>query len=526
MFELNKLYGAYSGLTPDPGVAAERVRFGTSGHRGSSLQRSFNEAHIAAITQAVVDWRRQQGLDGPVYLGMDTHALSVPAQRTVMQVLSGNGVRFRMGRPGETIPTPLVSRAIIEHNRNGDDGVADGLIVTPSHNPPEDGGIKYNGPDGGPASGVVTGWIEQRANQFVEGRLAGVGWRPAACAADGGEYWDYMDQYLAALPEVIDMAAIARSGLTLGVDPMGGSSLALWEAIGRRWDLNLEITNRNQALDFGFMPPDHDGKIRMDCSSPDAMANLIGLRNRFDLAFANDPDADRHGIVDREGLISPNPFLAVCVDYLIRHRKKRVRGVAVGKTLVSSSMIDRVVHSLGYSVVEVPVGFKFFVDGLSRGQLIFAGEESAGASLLQFDGRPWTTDKDGIVLCLLAAEIRAVTGKTPHQYYRELEGRHGQSWYQRVDAPICDDLRTRLASLDASRPPFPSLAGSPVRSCFTAMPGSGESVGGVKVVTDQGWFTARPSGTEPLYKLYAESFVSEAHLHQLISGAREMIRDW
>lgn len=526
MFDLKKLLSAYTDLQPDPAIPSQRVSFGTSGHRGSALRRSFNEPHIAAITQAVVDWRRLKGLDGPVYLGMDTHALSGPAHDTVARVLAGNGQGFRSAMAGEYTPTPLISRAIIEHNRRQDQGVADGLILTPSHNPPEDGGIKYNGPDGGPAPDNVTRWIGQRANALLAGGMKGMPLRKEKDAAVCREYWNFVEQYLQALPEVVDMQAIARAGLSLGVDPMGGSSLVLWEAIARRWSLQLKIVNREQSPGFEFMPPDHDGQIRMDCSSTAAMANLIAVRDRFDLAFANDPDADRHGIVGPEGLINPNQFLAVCVDYLIRHRLKRVRRVAVGKTLVSSSMIDRVAHAFGYHVQEVPVGFKWFVEGLGRGQLLFAGEESAGASLLQFDGRPWTTDKDGIALCLLAAEIRAVTGRTPHQYYRELEARHGRCWYQRVDAPVTDELRSRLASLDASRPPVATLAGSPVRRCLTHLPDSGQAIGGVKVVTDRGWFTVRPSGTEPVYKLYAESFVSEEHLQQLTSEAREMVSCW
>ena len=521
--DISNLLSAYSGDTPDPSNPAERVSFGTSGHRGSSLRRSFNEHHILAIVQAVVDWRRQQGIDGPMYLGKDTHALSGVAMNSALEVLAGNGVVARVDAESGYTPTPLVSHAILVHNAAGAGGRADGLVVTPSHNPPEDGGIKYNTPDGGPAAAEVTGWIERRANELLEQGLAGVKRVSLAAARSSAEPWDYTGQYVDHLGDVVDMASIAASGLKLGVDPMGGASLAVWEAIGKRYGLNLEVVNRRQDPDFAFMPPDHDGKIRMDCSSPAAMANLLKIRARFDLAFGNDPDADRHGIVDAGGLMNPNHYLAVCVDYLLGHRPAWDEGLAIGKTLVSSSMIDRVVAGRGRVLYEVPVGFKWFVEGLHSGRLAFGGEESAGASFLTFSGRPWSTDKDGITLCLLAAELMARSGLRPSDYYAGLTARFGAPVYRRKDFPATPEQKQRLKSLTPDDLPFSELAGDPLREVSIHAPGNGAPIGGLKATTDNGWFAARPSGTEDLCKIYAESFVDERHLERILMQAEALL---
>lgn len=520
---LSELLSAYKARTPNADNPAERVTFGTSGHRGSSLSGSFNRDHILAITQAVVEWRSRQGVSGPVYLGMDTHGLSSVAMDTVMEVLAGNNVAMRVDARGGFTPTPLVSHAILEHNAGGVEEQADGLIITPSHNPPEDGGIKYNGPDGGPAGTDATGWIEARANELLAARLVGVRTSPRRMAAAQAESWDYVQQYVGNLCRVVDMQAIASSGLSLGVDPMGGSALAAWEAIAERWNLNLQIVNRSQDPEFAFMPPDHDGKIRMDCSSTAAMANLLAIRDRFDLAFGNDPDADRHGIVDAGGLMNPNHYLAVCIDYLLSHRPAWSTELKVGKTLVSSSIIDRVVAGRGRALYEVPVGFKWFVEGLHSGELAFGGEESAGASLLTFDGKPWSTDKDGIVLCLLAAELRAKTGKLPSEYYRELTDKYGAPAYRRKDFPATEAQKQALKALRPEDLPFMELAGDPVMDVFTAAPGNGAGIGGIKVITRNGWFAARPSGTENLCKIYGESFQGEDHLEEILWQAETLL---
>src|SRR5690554_4949905 len=520
---MNKVLAAYKEHTPNPQNPSERVAFGTSGHRGTSLNRSFNRYHILAITQAVVDWRNKQGITGPMYVGKDTHALSGPAMDSVLEVLAGNSVVTRVDAVGGFTPTPLVSHAILVHNADKPAALADGLIITPSHNPPEDGGIKYNGPDGGPAGTDATGWIEQRANELLEAGLAGVKTSPRRQAVVAAEPWDFVQEYVQRLGQVVDMDAIASSGLKLGVDPMGGAALAVWDAVGAHYGLDLEVVNRNQDPDFAFMPPDHDGKIRMDCSSTAAMANLLVVRDRFDLAFGNDPDADRHGIVDAGGLMNPNHYLAVCIDYLLTHRPEWSAGLKVGKTLVSSSMIDRVVAGLGRELYEVPVGFKWFVEGLHKGTLAFGGEESAGASFLTLAGQPWSTDKDGIILCLLAAEIQAKTGKRPSDYYAELTAKYGEPVYRRVDSPATAEQKQKLKALKPEDVAFDTLAGDPVTGCFTHAAGNGAAIGGLKVTTDNGWFAVRPSGTEDLCKVYAESFVGEEHLQQILKQATSLL---
>ena len=520
---MNKVLAAYKEHTPNPQNPAERVTFGTSGHRGTSLNRSFNRYHILAIAQAVVDWRSKQGITGPMYVGKDTHALSGPAMDSVLEVLAGNSVVTRVDSAGGFTPTPLVSHAILVHNADKPAALADGLIITPSHNPPEDGGIKYNGPDGGPAGTDATGWIEQRANELLEAGLAGVKTSPRRQAVVAAEPWDFVQEYVQRLGQVVDMDAIARSGLKLGVDPMGGAALAVWDAIAKHYGLDLEVVNRKQDPDFGFMPPDHDGKVRMDCSSTAAMANLLTIKDRFDLAFGNDPDADRHGIVDAAGLMNPNHYLAVCIDYLLSHRPQWGAGLKVGKTLVSSSMIDRVVAGQGRELYEVPVGFKWFVEGLHTGELVFGGEESAGASFLTFEGQPWSTDKDGIILCLLAAEIRAKTGKLPSEYYAELTEKYGAPVYRRKDFPATVEQKQKLKTLKPEDLPFTELAGDPIVEAMTVAPGNGAAIGGLKVTARNGWFAARPSGTESLCKIYGESFVGEGHLEEILVEAETLL---
>ena len=523
MSEISKVLAAYTERTPNPGEVSEKVVFGTSGHRGCSLKGSFNRDHILAITQAVVGWRRKQGITGPLYVGKDTHALSGPAMESVLEVLSGNSVPVRVDSGEGYTPTPLVSHAILRHNATGTAEQADGLIITPSHNPPEDGGIKYNGPDGGPANTDATSWIENRANELLAADLAEVRTASWSIAVAEAENWDYVSEYVKTLGEVVDMPAIAQSGLKLCVDPMGGSALAVWEAVAAHYGLQLEVVNRTVDPAFAFMPPDHDGKIRMDCSSPAAMANLLKIKDRFDLAFCNDPDADRHGIVDTAGLMNPNHYLAVCVDYLLRHRKQWPASLAIGKTLVSSSMIDRVVTTNSRELYEVPVGFKWFVEGLHQSQLAFGGEESAGASFLTFDGKPWSTDKDGIILCLLAAEIKAKTGKLPSEYYQVLTEQHGAPHYQRKDFAATAEQKQRLKALKPEEEPFTELAGDPVQCVFTEAPGNGAAIGGLKITTKNGWFAACPSGTEDLCKIYAEGSVGQEHLQRIFEQAEGLL---
>ena len=521
-----RLVHAYHTAHPDPEDPLQRVAFGTSGHRGSSLSASFNEPHIAAIAQAIVEHREAAGITGPLFVGMDTHALSAPARDTALEVFAAHGVEVRVDADFGFTPTPVISHAILSWNRQGGRGQADGVVITPSHNPPEDGGFKYNGPDGGPAGGAVTTAIQDRANALLRADLQGVKRIPLDRAMQAGSTrrHDYIGPYVEALGSVLDLEAVAAAGVRIGADPMGGAGIAYWEPIARRYGLHLEVVNRTVDPTFGFMRLDRDGRIRMDCSSPWAMAGLIDLQDRFDVAFGNDPDFDRHGIVvPGTGLMNPNHYLSVAVDYLFRHRPGWGRDAGVGKTLVSSSMIDRVAASLGRPLVEVPVGFKWFVDGLLDGSLAFGGEESAGASFARKDGTVWTTDKDGILLALLAAEITAVTGRNPGELYRELEERHGSPVYRRADAPASPAQKAALKALSPEDVTARELAGSPILSRLTRAQGNGAELGGLKVTTADGWFAARPSGTEDVYKIYAESFLGEAHLDRIMSEAREVV---
>jgi phosphoglucomutase len=520
------LRGRYLDELPDPRDPAHRVVFGTSGHRGSAARRSFNEAHILAVVQAICEWRAAHGIDGALYLGADTHALSMPAERTALEVLAANGVHTRVSLDGAPTATPLVSHAILVANRGRSTGLADGIVITPSHNPPEDGGIKYNPPNGGPADTEITQWIEDRSNALLlDGNRAVVrmAWEKARRASTTREH-DYVREYVEDLPSVINLDAIRGAHLSLGADPLGGSSLPVWGPIAQRWGLTITVTNPTLDPTFGFMPLDHDGKIRMDCSSPYAMANLLALRDRYDLAFGNDTDADRHGIVTpKAGLLNPNHFLSVAIAFLFQHRPGWQPSAQVGKTLVSSSMIDRVARSIGRAVAEVPVGFKWFVPGLCDGTLGFGGEESAGASFLRKDGTAWTTDKDGILLDLLAAEILAVTGKDPGELYAELEGRFGASSYTRLDQPATREEKAILKKLSPEAVQASELAGEPILERLTRAPANGAAIGGLKVTTENAWFAARPSGTEDVYKIYAESFRGPAHLERVVDEARAIV---
>jgi phosphoglucomutase len=520
------LLQAYSQLHPNPTDPLHRVSFGTSGHRGSSLTGSFNENHILAIAQAVVEHRSEEGIDGPLFLGRDTHALSGPALDTALEVFAAHEVEVILDAEGGYTPTPVISHAILVHNRRGDGGRADGVIVTPSHNPPEDGGFKYNPPTGGPAGGSVTRWIQDRANQLLEEGLREVRRVPLdrARGAATTHRRDLVTPYVDDLDQVLDMEAIAGSGIRIGADPMGGAGIRHLEAIAERHGIALEVVNNVVDPSFAFMPLDQDGVVRMDCSSPWAMTGLIELKDRFDIAFGNDPDVDRHGIVTPgSGLMNPNHYLAVAVDYLFRHREGWNEAVGIGKTLVSSSMIDRVAGELGRRVVEVPVGFKWFVEGLLDGTIAFGGEESAGASFLRRDGSPWTTDKDGILLALLAAEITARTGKDPGEHYADLEARHGSPIYTRTQAPATPAQKAALKALSPEMVSAGTLAGSPITRRLTRAPGNDAPIGGLKVVSEEGWFAARPSGTEEIYKIYAESFRGDDHLAQIVEEAREVV---
>jgi len=500
--------------------AAEPVAFGTSGHRGSSLDGSFTEAHVLAISEAVCRHREAHGIDGPLFLGRDTHALSEPAQRTIAEVLAAHGVDAVVDAAGGATPTPVISHAILAHNRGGGRGTADGIVVTPSHNPPQDGGFKYNPPHGGPADTDVTGWIEREANALLGAGLAGV--RRERDPRPRGH--DYLDAYVGDLPAVIDFDVIRAAGLRLGADPLGGASLAYWQAIGERHRIDVTVVNDTLDPTFRFVPLDWDGKIRMDCSSPYAMARLTGIRDRFDVAFANDPDADRHGIVTPSaGLLNPNHHLAACVAYLFGGHRDWGAGVGIGKTLVSSSIIDRVAADLGRRLVEVPVGFKWFVDGLLDGTLGFGGEESAGASFLRRDGSPWSTDKDGLIPCLLAAEMAARTGEDPGAVYRGLAERFGDAVYRRVDVAATAQEKEVLKGLAPEQVAGDSLAGEPILDKLTTAPGNGAPIGGLKVVAEHGWFAARPSGTEDVYKVYAESLDGEERLERILGEAREIV---
>lgn len=524
LIDPSELVTAFFTLQPDITVPAQRVSFGTSGHRGSSLNKAFNEAHLLAVAQAVADHRKEQGISGPLYLGFDSHALSYPAFATVLRVLIANAVTVRF-EDRQLTPTPAVSHAILAHQGN-----ADGLILTPSHNPPEDGGIKYNPPDGGPADTNVTKVIQSRANAYLEAHLEGVQTLSfeRAMASPHAERFDFMADYVHHLGEVVDMEAIKRAGLRLGVHPMGGAAIDYWHAIAQHWDLNISLVEDRVDSRFGFIPCDHDGKIRMDCSSPHAMASLIAVKDKFDLALGNDTDGDRHGIVTPDaGLLNCNRYLAVVVDYLIKHRPHLPQTLGVGTTVVTSAQVGRVARAAGRPFMETPVGVKWFVEGLFGGQLIFGGEESAGGTFVTQDGKPWSTDKDGIIMCLLAAEIQAVTGKSPSQYYQDvIEAQFGATWYQRIDAPITDALKAGFARLDSAVAQGAVLAGEPVADAFTRAPGNDAAIGGLKVVTESGWFAARPSGTEPIYKIYAESFKSQAHLDAIIKDAQALLADW
>ncbi len=532
LVDVAKLVAAYFSQSPDPLLPSHRVAFGTSGHRGSSLDGSFNEAHILAITQAICLYRAKQGYGGPLFLGIDTHALSGPAFASALEVLAGNGVEVRIDSAGGYTPTPVVSHAILTHNakRGGAaaGGLADGIVVTPSHNPPQSGGFKYNPPNGGPADTDVTRWIEEAANGFLADKLRGVSRVPYARAKHAAtvRVYPYLDRYVADLPSVVDLEAIRSSGLKLGVDPLGGASVAYWGAIAERYKLNLEVVNTVVDPTFRFMTRDWDGQIRMDPSSVYAMARMVSLRDRFDVAFANDADADRHGIVTRgAGLLPPNHYLSAAISYLFdsKNRPGWPASAGVGKTLVSSAMIDRVAGRLKCPLVEVPVGFKWFVDGLLSGTLGFGGEESAGASFLRRDGTVWTTDKDGIAPNLLAAEITARTGKDPAEIYRGLTAEFGSPVYTRVDAPATPEEKARLGKLSPDSVATSTLAGEPVTAKLTKAPGNGAAIGGLKVVAPNGWFAARPSGTENIYKIYAESFRDRAHLDAILREAQAIV---
>jgi phosphoglucomutase len=526
LVDVAKLVTAYYAVHPDPGEAAQRVSFGTSGHRGSAFTATFNEDHILAATQAICDYRAAHGIGGPLYLGADTHALSEPAQVSALEVLAANGVRVLLDARGGYTPTPAVSRAILAHNAGRPAARADGIVVTPSHNPPPDGGFKYNPPDGGPAGTDITRQIQDRANDLLADGLKAVRRVPYARAkrADTTGTFDFLGRYVSALGQVLDLAAIRAAGVRIGADPLGGASVAYWGEIGDRYGLDLTVVNPAVDATFRFMTLDWDGKIRMDCSSPYAMAGLIARQHEFTIATGNDTDADRHGIVTPDaGLLNPNHYLAVAIDYLYRHRDGWPAAAAVGKTLVSSSMIDRVAGGLGRRLLEVPVGFKWFVPGLLDGSVAFGGEESAGASFLQRDGSVWTTDKDGIILALLAAEITAVTGRSPSRLYRELAARYGDPAYARVDTAATREQKAALARLAPEQVSAGQLAGEPITAKLTAAPGNGAPIGGLKVVTASGWFAARPSGTEDVYKLYAESFRGPEHLAAIQQQAREII---
>ena len=526
LVDLSVLVTAYYTEHPDPSVVEQRVAFGTSGHRGSSLSTSFNDDHIAATTQAICEYRAAQGTDGPLFIGKDTHALSEPATATALEVLAANGVTVLIDARDGWTPTPAVSHAILTHNRGRTSALADGIVVTPSHNPPRDGGFKYNPPHGGPADTDATSWIADRANQLLEANLTGVARTTLANAraADTTGTYDFLDQYVSDLPSVVDLDAIRASGLHIGADPLGGASVEYWGEIGERFGLDLTVVNPLVDGTFRFMTLDWDGKIRMDCSSPSAMASLIARKDEYVIATGNDADSDRHGIVTTDaGLMNPNHYLAVAIHYLFAHRSGWPAATAIGKTLVSSSMIDRVAADLGRTLLEVPVGFKWFVPGLIDASIGFGGEESAGASFLRRDGSVWTTDKDGILLALLASEITAVTGRTPSDHYRDLAERFGDPSYARTDVAATRDQKAILGRLAPAQVTATELAGEPILARLTTAPGNGAAIGGLKVTTENAWFAARPSGTEDVYKVYAESFRGPEHLAQVQAEAREVV---
>ncbi|BDY11731.1 phosphoglucomutase (alpha-D-glucose-1,6-bisphosphate-dependent) [Hydrogenimonas cancrithermarum] len=524
--DIPALISAYYVLKPDVSVPGQRVAFGTSGHRGCALTKSFNEAHVLAITQAVCEYRKEMGYTGPLYIGIDTHALSIPAQMSAVSVCAANEVHVCIAKNGEFTPTPLVSFAILEHNGKRSEK-ADGIVITPSHNPPADGGFKYNPPNGGPADTDVTAMIEKRANEILENGLKDV--RSIdyeyALTTPFVEMYDFITPYVEALGEIIDIDAIKTSGLKLAADPLGGSALGVYKKIKAHYGLDMEIVNPYVDPTFSFMTLDHDGKIRMDCSSPYAMASLVGLKEKYDLAFGNDTDADRHGIVTPVGgLMNPNHYLSVAIWYLFKRRAWK-QELKIGKTLVSSSMIDRVAESLGKDVYEVPVGFKWFVDGLYEGWLGFGGEESAGASFLRFDGSVWSTDKDGIIMNLLAAEIKAKTGRDPVEIYADFEKTFGKAFYARIDAPATPEQKAKLKNLSPEEITTQTLAGETIKSIYTRAPGNGAPIGGLKIVTENGWVAMRPSGTEDIYKIYAESFLSAEHLKAIQDAAQKIVAD-
>ena len=526
LLNVEALLAAYFDERPDPSIVAQRVSFGTSGHRGSSFHTSFNEWHILAITQAICLYRIQKGIDGPLFIGIDTHALSRPAYQTALEVLIANEVDVMIAADDGFTPTPAISHAILTYNKGRTAGLADGIVITPSHNPPEDGGFKYNPPHGGPAESSITGWIQARANEFLAERLTGVKRIPFAQAANAAKAHrhDYISAYVGDLSAVLDMEAIRGSGLKLGVDPLGGAGVAYWEPIAERYGLDLKIVNDAVDPTFSFMTADWDGRIRMDPSSAYAMHPLIGLKDKFDIAFACDTDHDRHGIVAKStGLLPANHYLAACIHYLFSHRPLWGKAVAIGKTIISSSMIDRVAAQLGRTLYEVPVGFKYFVEGLSNGTLGFVGEESAGASFLRMDGTTWTTDKDGIIAALLSAEMTARTGRDPGELYADLTKELGDPVYDRIDAPAQPKQKAILAALTAGDVTQTSLAGEPIDKILTNAPGDGSAIGGIKICSAGGWFAARPSGTEEIYKIYAESFRGKAHLERIEAEAQTMV---
>jgi phosphoglucomutase len=529
LIDVTKLLDQYYTIQPDPANSLQKVSFGTSGHRGSSANGTFNEVHILAVSQAVAEYRKSQGIDGPLYMGMDSHALSAPAQKTALEVLAAHGIEVHIAVTegfAQYTPTPVVSHAILTYNKGRSSGLADGIIITPSHNPPTDGGFKYNPPSGGPAEPETTKWIQERANALIAGGNREVQRIPyeRALKASTTHIHDFITPYVADLENIIDIDAIRAAGLRIGADPLGGSNIAYWEPIRNRYGLNITVVNNTVDPTFRFMTVDWDGKIRMDCSSPYAMANLVKLKDDYDIAFGNDTDSDRHGIVTpSSGLLNPNHFLSVAIHYLFTNRAGWSSSSAIGKTLVSSSMIDRVGKLIGRSVYEVPVGFKWFVPGLLDGSLGFGGEESAGASFLRKDGTVWTTDKDGIIMDLLAAEITARTGKDPGQHYQDLTAKLGTAYYNRIDAPATPEQKARLGKLAPEDVKAESLAGDAITAKLTKAPGNQASIGGLKVVSDNGWFAARPSGTENVYKIYAESFKSQSHLEQILGEASQIV---
>lgn len=520
-----RLITSYYTEHPDPADPSNRVSFGTSGHRGSSLRNSFNEDHIMAISQAISEYRKTNGIGGPLFIGMDTHALSEPALRTSVEVFAANGVLVRIQSGFGYTPTPVISHAILSRNKGSGAPVADGVVITPSHNPPEDGGFKYNPPSGGPANTEITSMIEKRANEIIANGLNDVKRMDfnKALLSDNVQSIDYIVPYVKGLQEMIDIDAIRSSGLKIAADPMGGSGVHFWEPIADIWRLDIDVINKYVDPTFSFMPLDHDGKIRMDCSSPYAMANLVALKDKYDIAFGNDPDYDRHGIVTKEGLMPPNAYLATAIEYLFTHRSGWGDNCMAGKTLVSSSIIDKTVDSIGRKLYEVPVGFKWFVDGLMSGMLGFGGEESAGATFLKKDGTVWTTDKDGFVMDLLAAEITAVTGKNPAEHYSRLAEKFGHSYYSRIDAPASNEEKNKLKKLSPSNVTADRLAGEKISLKMTTAPGNGAPIDGLKVTTENGWFAARPSGTEEIYKIYAESLISREHLDAINEEAKEIV---